>query len=309
MQGKWLKYTLHVANDLEEAFVADVLESTYTLGWIEPQIEVLVTDNGYDYEEKAELPVIAYLFEPMSESEEQHVERLKLFLNRWGGRVRLRETEQVKEENESWKEEFQPVQVGDWWIAPTWTPEEALIGATHILRIDPGAAFGTGYHGTTQDILRLMQGMELHGRRVLDIGAGSGILSVFAVKEGAKQPVYAVDINPQSEYQVHVNLKNNGLPHSAVAVVIGDAAEHDVRERLPKEVDLALVNIGGDEDIAMLPVVGERIVPGGVVILSGIVEWNREKVQTAYEQAGFRFLEERQSEEWITLLLIRTASE
>ncbi len=303
MEGNWLKYTLRVAAELEEEFVADVLESTYTLGWIEPQIEVLVTENGYDYEEKSELPVIAYLFEPMTDSEDQHVERLHGFLARWDGRVSLQQTEQVKEENESWKEEFREVQVGDWLIAPTWTPEEALEGAGNILWIDPGAAFGTGYHGTTQDILLFMQQMDLKDLQVVDIGAGSGILSIFAVMRGAKRPVCAVDINPQTEYQVGVNLANNGLPESAVQVVIGDAADAEIRERLPKEADLILLNIGGDEDIAMLPVVQDLLVPGGTVILSGIVEWIKEKVLAAYEPAGFSLLEERQSDEWVTLLL------
>jgi ribosomal protein L11 methyltransferase len=303
MEGTWLKYTLHVAAEVEEAFVGDVLESTYTLGWVEPQIEVLVTDNGYDYQEKTELPVVAYLFEPMTESEERHVARLLDYISRWHERVRLESVERMKEENDSWKEEFREVQVGDWWIAPTWTPEERLSGAQNILWIDPGAAFGTGYHGTTQDMIRLMQEMTLNGAHVLDIGAGSGILSIFAVIRGAKQPVWAVDINPQTEYHVQVNLVNNGLPPSAVQVVIGDPLEREIGDRLPVKADLILLNIGGDEDVAMLPVVLGKIAPGGTVLLSGIVEWNRDKVLAAYEQAGFRLLAERQSEEWITFML------
>jgi ribosomal protein L11 methyltransferase len=303
VDGTWLKYTLHVASEVEEAFVADVLDSSYTLGWVEPQIEVLVTDNGYDYKEKTELPVVVYLFEPMTESEERHVERLQSCISRWPEHVRLESVERVKEENDSWKEEFREVQVGDWWIAPTWTAEERLAGVTNILRIDPGAAFGTGYHGTTQDMIRLMQQMNLNGKLVLDIGAGSGILSLFAVMRGAKQPVWAVDINPQTEYHVQVNLANNGLPPSAVRVVIGDPLERETGDRLPQGADLILLNIGGEEDVAMLPVVLGKIAPGGTVILSGIVEWNRDKVLAAYEQAGFRLTAERQSEEWITLML------
>jgi len=303
MQGVWLKYTLHVAADLEEAFVEAVLVSPYTLGWMEPQIEVLVTDNGYDYEEKPDLPVIAYLFEPMNESQEQHVNRLHTFLQQWKGEVSLQTVEQVEEEHESWKQEFQPVQVGEWVIAPTWIDEVGLEGDKQVLRIDPGAAFGTGYHGTTQDILLFLQGMDLKGRTVLDIGAGSGILSIFAAKEGALQPVYAVDINEQSAYQVRANLANNGLDDSAVEVVIGDAAQPDIRSHLPEKADLILVNIGGDEDIAMLPLVKERIQPGGTVVLSGMVEWNRDKVLAAYEEAGFAPVEQKQSEEWVTVLL------
>jgi ribosomal protein L11 methyltransferase len=303
MEGTWMKYTLHVAPEVEEIFTADVLESAYTLGWVEPAIEVLVTDNGYDYKEKTELPVVAYLFEPMAESEERHVERLRAYISRWSGQVSLHSVERVKEENDSWKEEYREVQVGEWWIAPTWTPNERLAGVENILWIDPGAAFGTGYHGTTQDIIRLMQEFPLAGKRVLDIGAGSGILSIFAAIRGASQPIWAVDINPQTEYQVQVNLANNRLPESAVRVVIGDPLEPETGDRLPQDADLILLNIGGDEDVAMLPVVLDKIAPGGTVILSGIVEWNRDKVLAAYKQAGFRLTSERQSDEWVTLML------
>jgi ribosomal protein L11 methyltransferase len=179
MEETWLKYILLVDRDAEDAFVSEVLASAYTLGWVEPQIEVLTTENGYDYAEKTDGPVIAYLFEPLRESEAEHVEQLRNYLSRWGEQVRLKEVETVTAENESWKETFHEVQVGDWWIAPTWTPPEALAQARHVLWIDPGAAFGTGYHGTTQDILLLLQEWSPAGKRVLDIGAGSGILSLF----------------------------------------------------------------------------------------------------------------------------------
>jgi ribosomal protein L11 methyltransferase len=137
----------------------------------------------------------------------------------------------------------------------------------------------------------------------VDIGAGSGILSVFAVLQGAKRPVHAVDINPQTEYQVNVNLANNGLPESAVEVIIGDASASEIRKQLPESADLVLVNIGGDEDIAMLPLVRELIRPGATVVLSGIVEWSLEKVLDAYTEAGFLLVDQKQSEEWVTLLL------
>lgn len=303
MESMWLKYTLLVEPETEDLFVAEVLSSPYTLGWVEPQIEVLTTENGYDYAENTDGPVVAYLFEPMQEDEDTHLRRLKEYLQRWSGRVALKESEMVAEENDSWKEEFREVQVGKWWIAPTWTEPEALAGAEHILWIDPGAAFGTGYHGTTQDILLYLQELPLAGKRVIDIGAGSGILSLYCALNGAVQPVYAADINPQSEYQIQVNAENNHLPSSAIRIVIGDVLEPAVSDQLEEQADLILVNIGGDEDVAMLPVVTKHIAPRGIVILSGIVEWNQDKVQEAYEAAGFRVCQARQSDEWITMLL------
>ncbi|GED34434.1 50S ribosomal protein L11 methyltransferase [Brevibacillus centrosporus] len=303
MENMWLKYTLLVERETEDTFVAEVLGSPYTLGWIEPQIEVLTTENGYDYAENTDGPAVGYLFEPMQDGEEAHVERLQAYIQRWNGHVTLKEVEQVPEENDSWKEEFREVKIGSWWVAPTWTDPQALEGAEHVLWIDPGAAFGTGYHGTTQDSLLFLQELSLTEKNVLDIGAGSGILSLYCVLSGARQPVYAVDINPQSEYQVLVNATNNHLPDSAVRVVIGDALLPEVAEKLPERSDLILLNIGGDEDIAMLPVVDKHIAPDGLVILSGIVDWNRSHVLSAYEEAGYRLEKERHSDEWVTLLL------
>ncbi|KQL48668.1 50S ribosomal protein L11 methyltransferase [Brevibacillus choshinensis] len=302
-ENMWLKYTLLIERETEDPFVAEVLTSPYTLGWIEPQIEVLTTENGYDFAEDTDGPVVGYLFEPMQDSEEAHTQRLRLYIQRWKGHVSLKEVELVPEENDSWKEEFREVQVGNWWIAPTWTDPQALETAEHILWIDPGAAFGTGYHGTTQDMLLFLQELSLTGKRVLDIGAGSGILSLYCVLNGASQPVCAVDINPQSEYQVLVNATNNHLPESTVNVVIGDAQEPSVADRLPEMSDLILLNIGGDEDIAMLPVVERHMAPEGLLLLSGIVEWNRDHVITMYEQAGYRLEKERQTDEWITVML------
>jgi ribosomal protein L11 methyltransferase len=303
--GYWLKYTLQIASDQEEAFVAMVLDSPYTFGWTEPQIDVLLTENGYDYWEKQGVPVVAYLFEPLTDEKMEHMDRMNTFLAEWGNGVSLVSTEIVEEENDSWKEEFTEVQVGSWTVAPSWTPHERLADKEHVLWIDPGAAFGTGYHGTTQDILLLLQELNLKGVRVLDIGTGSGILSIFCAIQGAARPIYAVDINPQSSYEVGQNLLHNHLPDSAVEVIIGDPLEEQTGGLLPQQVDLIMINIGGEEDIAMLPIVQRTLAPGGQAILSGIVEWIRPKVEEAYREAGFTVVNERQSDEWVTMLLVR----
>ncbi|RNB86085.1 50S ribosomal protein L11 methyltransferase [Brevibacillus panacihumi] len=308
MEQKWLKYTLQVDQEIEDAFVAELLDSPYTFGWSEPPFEVLTTENGYDFAKNSADDVTVYVFEPMQHQEEEHLQLLRAYLERWPGAVTIREVEQVAEENDSWKEAFREVQVGEWWIAPTWTEPDLLKEARNILWIDPGAAFGTGYHGTTQDILLFLQEIPVAGKVVIDIGAGSGILSLYCAVNGASQPVYAIDINPQSEYQIEVNAANNQVPETALKVLIGDALEEAVRENLPEQADLILLNIGGEEDVAMLPVVTERIAADGHVLLSGIVEWNREMVLSAYEGAGFEVLGERRSEEWVTLLMKASAN-
>jgi len=300
MNRLWLKYTLHLPANVEEAFVACVLESTYTFGWTEPSIEVLLTENGYDYQERTDLPLTAYLFEPFTGSMPLHQEALAGFLSAWDGRIQLLKSELVEEEDDSWKETYQEVIVDPWVIAPSWIGTEQLPLEKRLMRIDPGAAFGTGYHGTTQDILRELQSLDLTGKRVLDVGTGSGILAIFAVLSGASQPVHAVDINPDARWEVRHNLELNQLPESAVTVWVGDPLDSPLSGQLPEQADLILINIGGEEDIAMLPLAERRLAPGGILILSGIVEWIREKVESAYRQAGFRLQSARQSGEWVT---------
>ncbi|WP_139491570.1 50S ribosomal protein L11 methyltransferase [Brevibacillus dissolubilis] len=301
----WLKYTLHLPQTLEEIFSLDILATDYTLGWIEPQVEVITTDNGYDYAERTDAPLTAYVFEPITDTEEAHTARLLTYLGQYDGQVQLITTEKVEEENESWKDQFQPVQVGKWLIAPSWTPAEETEAHDNILWIDPGAAFGTGYHGTTQDILLFLQEMDdLAGQTIIDIGAGSGILSIYCALQGAEQPVYAIDINPESDYEIRHNLGLNNLPDTAIEVIIGDASQPDAQTAmgLPEQADMIFINIGGDEDISMLPLVQNIMKPGGTLILSGMVEWNEADVEKAFGQIGYRVLARRQSEEWVTLL-------
>ncbi len=302
MSNDWLKYTLHVNREQEELFLAELLDSAYTLGWTEPQIEVITTENGYDYVEKEELPIVAYVYEVKTASDEEHVSRLQSFLQPWGDGVKLVATEQVEEATDSWKDAFQPVQVGDWTIAPSWSELASEVPAERTLRIDPGAAFGTGYHGTTQDILKILQRLPLDGKTIVDVGAGSGILSIFCVRQGAAQPVYAIDINPESSYEILHNVQQNGLPESCVRVIIGDASEPDVIAQLPRQADLLFINIGADEDIAMLPVVKHSLAKAGTVIFSGIVEWSRESFEATLRQHGFTVRDEAQSAEWVTLV-------
>jgi len=303
VESLWLKYTLHLAQQVEDEFTSAILESEYTLGWIEPSVDIIVTQNGYDYEERTDLPLTAFVFEPMQRTQQEHVAALQTYIGKWPGQVWLQSAEQVMEENESWKEEFQAVEVGDWVIAPPWVPTEELPAKKPVLRIDPGAAFGTGYHVTTQDIVRLLQEMQLSGVKLVDIGAGSGILSIFALLNGAKQPVYAIDINAESACQIAKNLALNNLADSSVHIFIADPSAPNQTIDIPDQVDIALVNIGGEEDISMLPFVKKVLRTGGIAVLSGIVEWNYREVKAVCEQEGFTELAMRQGDEWITIKL------
>lgn len=302
MSQYWLKYTISLPADKEEAFTYDLLDSTYTLGWTEPQIELITTENGYDYQEQAEQPVTAYVFEPMAEEPGVLTDRMETYLKKWGTSFQLVSVVQVEEENESWMEAFEPVQIGEWTVAPSWAVESISADQKNILWIDPGAAFGTGYHATTQDMLLFLQELPLAGKRVIDVGAGSGILSIYCLKQNAHQPVYALDINPESEYEIKQNLAHNQMEETSIQVVIGDATSPEMIEKVPQKADLILVNIGGDEDVAMLPLVQKLLEPGGSVIFSGLVEWNRESVSQAMASEGFSIIAKRQTEEWVTLL-------
>ncbi|QOS97226.1 50S ribosomal protein L11 methyltransferase [Brevibacterium sp. JNUCC-42] len=303
MTKYWMKYTLSLPGEMEEIFSYTIMETNYTLGWIEPQVEVITTDNGYDYAELTEKPMTAYLFEPLTTTELEQTATLQSYLAQWEDKIRMTAIEKVEEENESWKNEFTSIQIGDWLIAPSWEDAKVVEQAEHVLYIDPGAAFGTGYHGTTQDSLRFLQESELAGKTILDVGAGSGILSIFSLLNGAAHPVYAADINPETDFQLKHNLALNQLSEQFVEVLVGDASVDERLLSLEKHFDFIFINIGGEEVIEMLPLVKCTFKPTSRLVLSGIVEWILPKVVEVYEQAGFYVMEQKQSEEWVTLLL------
>lgn len=203
------------------------------------------------------------------------------------------ETDQIEEQNwaESWKQFFKPVRIGQHWVVrPTWEPFDVLPGDREIV-LDPGQAFGTGDHPTTRMCLELLELAGLEGQTVADIGCGSGILSVGAVKLGAAS-VVAVDNDPPSIESSLENAERNGTPFE---VLLGTGFE-PLGDRV---FDVVVSNIISATLIRIAPVVATRIRPGGQWIVSGIIRSNWPDVLAAAEANGFALLEHREEGEWV----------
>ncbi len=165
--------------------------------------------------------------------------------------------------------QFHPVQITpSFWIVPSW--HEPPAGASTVIRLDPGLAFGTGTHPTTRMCLRWTAQRLLQGQRVLDYGCGSGILAVGAAKFGATD-VMAVDIDPAAVEATHINAANN---HVVLQAGLPDVVHG--------EFDVVLANILATPLKVLAPLLCERVRPGGQLVLAGILSRQAEELQQAY---------------------------
>jgi ribosomal protein L11 methyltransferase len=201
---------------------------------------------------------------------------------------------------ENWKKYYKPISLGRVTVVPAWeeyAPKEGEI----IVRMDPGMAFGTGTHETTRLVMRILQDVVKGGERVLDVGTGSGILSICASKLGAKD-IYAYDIDPVAVRVAKENALADGCNN--ITVGVSDLLK-DVDRREPYGICVA--NIVADIILRMLPDIGALLLPGAPLILSGIIAPRKEDVIAAAAAVGFRVEREETENDWVALLVRREA--
>ena len=202
-------------------------------------------------------------------------------------------TGSVKESDwaDNWKQFFKVTEIGERLvIRPTWE-EYTSDGDRTVLSIDPGAAFGTGTHATTRICLELLEKYIKDGDRMLDVGCGSGILSIAALLLGAKQAV-GVDIDPLA---VKVAGENAALNH------VDDRAEYicgNLADRVEGKYNLICANIVADIVMALTPDTGRFLAEDGVFICSGIIDLRGAEVEDCLRQNGFEILEMVERENW-----------
>lgn len=206
----------------------------------------------------------------------------------------------IKEEDWSnnWKKYFHTMEIGDTLLVkPFW--EEAPDTDRTIFEINPGLSFGTGSHHTTRLCLEDIEKSVHDGDEVLDLGCGSGILSIVSLMYGAKNAL-AVDIDPNSMDTAYDNLARNNISRDRYNVLIGNILTDEALQNqvLSKQYDIVLANIVADVIIAALPVVKRAIKPDGTFITSGIIEDRREDVISALAKSGFEIISEKRSADW-----------
>jgi ribosomal protein L11 methyltransferase len=192
----------------------------------------------------------------------------------------------------TWKEAFPPLAVGrNLVVMAPWHRDAEPPGKT-VLYIYPGSAFGTGYHESTQIVLELMEGVLRPGMETADIGTGSAILAIGAVKLGATK-VWARDIDPAVLAEAGENCLLNGIDERAVTIEQGD-----LLKGFNRRVDLLTANIVIEPLMTLLPDVPGVLKPGGIAVFSGLVRKERDDFLKALRNSGLVMLSELEKGEW-----------
>ncbi|MEE3249732.1 MAG: 50S ribosomal protein L11 methyltransferase [Chloroflexota bacterium] len=215
------------------------------------------------------------------------------------GDLIVRELPEDEDWMNSWKSHFKILRIGQHLvIKPTWLELESDTGPEDIvIELDPGIAFGTGYHPTTATCLEAMEQHITPNMTVLDLGSGSGILTIAAIKLGAEQ-VIALDIDGQAVSAARRNFRRLGI-NKQVKLGQGSVPHPTAR---PESIDLAVANISARGVVDRCPFISTALKPGAWFIASGLLSTQKQEVAVALEPLGFSLINEWPQEDWVTLL-------
>lgn len=240
------------------------------------------------------------IFVPEEKSLTEYVAFLRERFAALGTEVRI-DVEGMCEDDwaEAWKKYYKPIPLGRVTIVPAWESYEAKEGEV-IIRMDPGMAFGTGTHETTRLVMKMMQDELRGGELVLDLGTGSGILSICASKLGARH-CNAYDIDPVAVKVARENAAADGCTN--ISVGISDLLAGV--DRTMGKYDFCVANIVADILIRMLPDVGKVLAEGAPLVLSGIIAPRADEVRAAAKRNGFTIVREEQENDWLAIMVKR----
>ncbi len=231
----------------------------------------------------------------------RELEELRRFCDIGEGSVTVDETEDIDWIN-NWKQYFHQFYIDDILVIPSWEDVKAEDGDRMTLHIDPGTAFGTGMHETTQLCIRQLRKYIAPGARLLDVGTGSGILAILSLMFGAGHAV-GTDLDPCAAEAVEQNCRANGIDSSRFEMMIGNIiSDKAVQDRVGYGCyDIVVANILADVLVALTPVIVEQLREGGIYITSGIIDDKEETVTEAVRAAGLEVLEVTRQGEWVSV--------
>ena len=312
---KWKKFTLKTTTEAVD-YISSLFDEIGIQG-IEIEDNVPLTESetkGMFIDILPELPpddgtarVSFYLdddddAEAILKEVDEGLSELRQYVEIGEGTITASETED-KDWINNWKQYFKPFTVAHILIKPTWEeiPEEHKDKL--LIQIDPGTAFGTGKHETTQLCIRQLEKYVKPGVRILDLGTGSGILGITALKLGAGS-VFGTDLDENAITAVHENLEANGIPEEKFGVVQGNIIdEKEVQDAAGYECyDIAVANILADVIIMIQKEVPVHLKQGGIFITSGIIDMKEQAVRDALSQNdAFEILETTRQGEWVSI--------
>lgn len=320
---KWKKFRIRTVTEAEDI----IISTLYDIGLEGAQIEDKVPLTAAEKEqmfvdilpEGPEDDGIAYLSFFVEENEKgellvngeettedvllervrEQLEELRAFCDIGDGTISVDETEDIDWIN-NWKQYFHQFYIDDILVIPSWEKVEEKDQGKMVLHIDPGTAFGTGMHETTQLCIRQLKKYVTPDTVLLDVGTGSGILGILALMFGAKR-VVGTDLDICAVDAVRDNLEANHIDPERFEMMIGNLiTEKEIQDRVGYGCyDIVTANILADVLVALTPVVIEQMKPGAIYILSGIIDDKETTVTEAVKAAGLELLEVNYQGEWV----------
>lgn len=229
------------------------------------------------------------------------LEELREFCDIGEGTVAVDETEDVDWIN-NWKQYFHQFYIDDILVIPSWEEAEPESRGKLTLHIDPGTAFGTGMHETTQLCVRQLRKYVTPETELLDVGTGSGILSILSLMFGARHAL-GTDLDPCAAEAVAQNREANGIDSSRFEMLIGNLiTDKAVQDRVGHDCyDIVVANILADVLVPLTPVIVHQLKQGGIYVTSGILDEKESIVVRVMEEAGLKVLEVTRQGEWVSV--------
>ncbi|MCM1045237.1 MAG: 50S ribosomal protein L11 methyltransferase [Candidatus Gastranaerophilales bacterium] len=321
---KWVKFRLKTITEAEDI----IISTLYDIGLEGAQIEDKVPLTALEKEqmfvdippETPENDGVAYLSFFVEQEDDSlklqgektdretvlaqiysELEELRQFCDIGEGSVTVEETEDLDWIN-NWKQYFHQFYIDDILVIPSWEEIESKDAGRMILHIDPGTAFGTGMHETTQLCIRQLRKHITEDTELLDVGTGSGILAILSLMFGARYAV-GTDLDPCALEAVAQNCQANGIAPDRFEMMIGNLiTDSKVQDRVGYErYDIVVANILADVLVPLTPVILRQLKSGGIYITSGIINDKEQTVADAVEAAGMEIVERTYQGEWVSI--------
>lgn len=313
---KWKKYTIETTTAAED-FMSSMLMDLGIEGIeIEDNIPLTKEDQADMFIDfLPELPPdegkshVSFYIEDDGKDQSEILKKVKIGLEELrdtvdvgSGMILSSETEDLDWIN-NWKKFFSSFTIENILIKPTWEDVKPEDKDKFMIEIDPGISFGTGKHETTQLCIRqLIKYIKEGHPKVLDVGCGSGILSIVALKLGASE-VVGTDLDADCMISTHENMKVNHLDEKLGTFYVGNLIDDvDLQKQVgTEEYDIVVANILADVIIPMAPVIPDRLRKGGYFITSGIIDFKEDEVRDAIEKTGLKVIEINHQGEWVNI--------